>query len=79
MKIEQPKKQFQPITITLETEREAEILMLLCACVAGEPDGARSVSTKVYETLMQLGVDYRDANFNLKYVMRGRIIIDDLK
>ena len=75
MKVElKNKKVYQPITITLETEQEAEMLMQICGLIAGCSEYTpRGLSDKIYQQLGAFGVDYRDDAFNSKYPARGTI------
>ncbi|CAB4133262.1 hypothetical protein UFOVP250_94 [uncultured Caudovirales phage] len=78
MRIERKVKlDYKPITITLETEREAEMLMQITGLIAGSSiDTPRGLADKIYQTLGSLGVDYRDENFKSKFKARGTIIFD---
>jgi hypothetical protein len=78
MKIElKSKKVYQPITITLETEQEAEMLMQICGLIAGCSEKTpRGLADKIYHQLGAFGVDYREDDFRSKYLARGTIIFD---
>lgn len=76
MKIEQKEfKKFNPITLTLETEEEALILVAICGSISGCPNGPRSVSDKIYELFGKLGIRNRDENFIERYEVRGSLNI----
>ena len=71
-------KVYQPITITLQTQEEAEVIMLIMSMIAGDSENSpRGISSHIVENLMKLGIDYRDENFELKYGVRGKLIFDD--
>jgi len=77
MIIAQPDTVFQPITITLETQQEAEMLMQICGLIAGCSEYTpRGLADKIYYELGGYGIDYRDDAFNSKYPARGTIIFD---
>ena len=79
MRIEQTGKQtYQPITITLETQYEAEVIMDIVSRIAGRIENSpRKIADEVYRKLSELGVYYRDENFKQKYTARGTIYYED--
>lgn len=78
MIIARPDTVFQPITITLENQQEAEIMIQIMALIAGDSEKSpRGFADKIYYELGGYGIDYRDDNFNSKYPSRGTIIFQD--
>ena len=79
MKIEQKQtKAFQPISITLENEFEAEVVMHIMSHIAGDGEQSpRGIADVIYEQLMKLGVDYRDDQWNKKFVSRGTLFFEN--
>jgi hypothetical protein len=75
MIIAQPDTVFQPITITLETQQEAEKMMAIMGLIAGCSEKTpRGLADKIYYELGGYGIDYRDDAFNSKYPSRGTLI-----
>ena len=79
MKIEQKQtKAFQPISITLENEFEAEVVMHIMSHIAGDGEKSpRGVADTIFEHLLKLGVDYRDDAWNMKFASRGKLFFEN--
>lgn len=75
MKIEQTgKRTFQPITITIQTEREAEIVMAIMSRIGGDMyESPRYIADVIYNELLKFGIDYRDGRFKEKFSARGTV------
>lgn len=75
MRIEKTGKQtYQPITITLQTEKEAEIVMAIMSRIGGDIyESPRVIADEIYTSLLSFGIDYRDENFKEKLQARGSI------
>ena len=80
MKIEQKQDNlFQPIAITLESQFEAEVVMHIMSHIAGDGENSpRGIADVIYEHLMKLGVDYRDDQWNKKFVSRGTLYFENV-
>ena len=76
MKIEQKKAEFQPITITLETEQEARLLKTLLGKTNTTHDD-HNVNDFYYETYKQLDVETLYKNY-FWYFFKRNFDIDKL-
>lgn len=81
MKIEQTgNKAYQPITITLQTQKEAEILMTIMSHIGGDmQESPRCIVDEIYNQLLNFGIDYRNDKWNLKFPARGTITFENFK
>lgn len=79
MRIEQTgKPTYQPITITLQTQKEAEILMTIMSHIGGDMyESPRFIADEIYNQLLNFGIDYRNDEWNLKYPSRGHICFEN--
>lgn len=67
-----------PITITLVTRYEAEVIMDIVSRIAGCGEKSpRKVADDLYCELVKLGVCNRDEKFEQKYKAEGRIVYED--
>ena len=81
MRIEQTGKQtYQPITITLQTQKEAEFLMTIMSHIGGDMYASpRMIADEIYNSLLNFGVEYRDDEWKAKYPSRGTVIFENFE
>jgi hypothetical protein len=81
MRIEQTgKRVFQPITITLQSPKEAEIVMAIMSRIGGDMyESPRFIADEIYSALLNYGIEYRDDSFQEKLKVRGSIIFENFE